>query len=466
MDEACDLQLVLPNNYKVAIGAEKKGENLYTVKDFHELADSPFFASNTLQHKTYTHNGIEFYIWFQGECKPEWDKLIKDFKSFTVEQLEMMEAFPVKVYHFLCQIIPYRGYHGVEHTTSTVIMLGPGYNLMKGITYEDLLGVSSHELFHTWNVKTIRPIEMEPYDYSKENYSKLGYVCEGVTTYYGDLFLYRSGVFTKEQYLKTFAERLQKHFDNFGRYNKSVAESSYDSWLDGYVKGAPNRKTSIYDEGCLLAFITDVFIRRNTKNEKSLDDVMRYLNTEFADKGKGYAEQDYLATIEHFATVSFTEIFESYFNSPADLSELLKEAMAYVGCELNKSPSDNYYAHSIGIKVSELNGVCRVIGLYPDSVADMAGVDLRDEIIAVNEFQVRPEGGITNFSSWCNYFLEPIKEGKEVKLKLTLLSTKKIKQIEITPKYNAYYKTVTMQKMSTVEDDQKINYLKWSKNKF
>jgi predicted metalloprotease with PDZ domain len=277
IDEACELQLVLPNDYKVAIGAKEIGENLYALNDFHELADSPFFASNSLQHKTYNYNGVEFYIWFQGECMPEWDTLIKDFKSFTVEQLEMMEAFPVKAYHFLCQIIPYRGYHGVEHTTSTVIMLGPGYNLMKGITYEDLLGVSSHELFHTWNVKTIRPIEMAPYDYSTENYSKLGYVCEGVTTYYGDLFLYRSGVFTKEQYLKTFAERLQKHFDNFGRYNKSVAESSYDSWLDGYTKGAPNRKTSIYDEGCLLAFITDVFIRKNTKNEKSLDDVMRYL---------------------------------------------------------------------------------------------------------------------------------------------------------------------------------------------
>src|SRR3989304_7536298 len=118
----------------------------------------------------------------------------------------MMKDFPFETYHFFFQILPTKFYHGVEHLNSTVIALGPSYNLMKGDLYEDLLGVSSHELFHAWNIKNIRPKEMHPYDYTKENYSKLGYVCEGVTTYYGDLFLYRSGVYSEFDYLKTVHE--------------------------------------------------------------------------------------------------------------------------------------------------------------------------------------------------------------------------------------------------------------------
>ncbi|MBK6527068.1 MAG: hypothetical protein IPG07_16880 [Crocinitomicaceae bacterium] len=104
--------------------------------------------------------------------------------------------------------------------------------------YDDLLGVCSHELYHAWNVKTIRPADMLPYDYSKENYSRLGYVCEGVTTYMGDLFLAEAGVRDFVWYRKELEKLLQKHFDNFGRFNYSVAESSFDTWLDGYVPRA------------------------------------------------------------------------------------------------------------------------------------------------------------------------------------------------------------------------------------
>ena len=247
MNEKCELTLMLPENYKVASGMNHSDKNKnghsFLLNNFHELVDSPFMASATLKHDSFIVGDVEFNLWFQGECKPDWEKLKTDFSKFCNHQLQMMKVFPVKKYHFLFQILPYKFYHGVEHITSTVIALGPGCSLMKGDLYENLLGVSSHELFHVWNVKTIRPIEMFPYDYSKENYSKLGYVCEGLTTYYGDYLLFRSGVFSEEQYFKTLNERLQKHFDNFGRNNLSVADSSFDTWLDGYSPGIPNRKT-------------------------------------------------------------------------------------------------------------------------------------------------------------------------------------------------------------------------------
>ena len=105
--------------------------------NFHELADSPFIASATLQHNKFVCAGKEFNIWFQGECKPDWAKLNNDFIKFCNHQMEMMKNAPFEAYHFLFQILPQRMYHGVEHTTSTVCALGPGYNLMKGELYED-----------------------------------------------------------------------------------------------------------------------------------------------------------------------------------------------------------------------------------------------------------------------------------------------------------------------------------------
>jgi predicted metalloprotease with PDZ domain len=468
MNEQCELKLVLPDDYKVAIGlisassTQIKPENTFIFNDFHELADSPFIASNKLRYQQFDCNGVEFYIWFQGECTPDWNALIPDFKKFIAEQMLMMKAFPSKSYHFLFHILPYRTYHGVEHLTSTVITLGPGYNLMTGLLYDDLLGVSSHELYHAWNVKTIRPVEMQPYDYTKENYSKLGYVCEGVTTYYGDFLLFRSGVFNEEQYLKTVAERLQKHFDNFGCYNLSVAASSFDTWLDGYTKGVTNRKTSIYDEGCLLAFITDIFIRKNSKNKYSLDDVMRHLYEEFALKEKGYSEQDYKGIVEHFANHSFAEIYDNYINGTYDYQPVLKDAMDYIGCELLMNPTPQYHEHSLGIKVSEANGICKVNAVFPDSVADKAGIAVNDEIIAVNNMQIKGDAIGTNFTEWCNYFLTK----KDSSINLTIASSRGLKELTLTAQYNNYYSVVSMAKQKDATTDQKNNYELWSKNQF
>jgi len=476
--EACELILQFPIDYNVACGLKiqplstptqsssgsLKMENIifekrFIASNFHELADSPFIASNSLKHNKFICFGIEFNIWFQGECNPDWPKLIGDFMKFINEQLLFMNDFPGKVYHFLFQILPSKIYHGVEHKTSTVIALGPGYNLMKGDLYENLLGVSSHELFHAWNIKTIRPIEMMPYDYTKENYSKLGYVCEGITTYYGDYLLFRSGVFTEQQYFKTFAERLQKHIDNFGRFNLSVADSSFDTWLDGYNPGIPNRKTSIYDEGCLLAFVTDIFIRKNSKNEHSLDNVMNYLYTEFALKGKGYSDKDYKGIVEHFANASYDIIYNEYINSASDYEMILRDAMSYIGCELILTPSTKFHEHSMGIKVAEVNGACKITAVYPNSIADIAGIAINDEVLAINNMQIKPDASGTTFSEWCNYY-----GNKPVTL--TIASNGIINRIEMIPKPNCFYKIASMGKQLSAEENQKNNFKKWSNNKF
>jgi predicted metalloprotease with PDZ domain len=455
INESCEMELQIPKDYQVAIGASSSAVNSFVFKNFHELADSPFIASNSLQHNKFICEGLEFNFWFQGECKPDWEKLNNDFIKFCKHQLQLFGKAPFEKYHFLFQILPYKMYHGVEHTTNTVIALGPGYNLMKGTLYEDLLGVSCHELFHAWNIKTIRPVEMQPYDYTKENYSKLGYVCEGVTTYYGDYLLYRSGVFTEQQYLQTFDERLQKHFDHFGRFNLSVADSSFDTWLDGYGPGIPNRKTNIYDEGNLLAFVTDMFIRKNSNNTYSLDDVMSYLYNEFALKNKGYSDRDYKGVVEHFANASYDTIFNNYINGIKDYEPLLKEAMDYMGYELVMHSSTKFNEHALGLKVHEVAGVCKVSGVYYNSVADIGGMALNDDIISINNMQVKSDSSGTNFTEWCNYFAN-------VPLTIVYATNGIVKQTTLTPKPEQFYKIVRMQKQKSLNEDQKNNFEKWS----
>jgi predicted metalloprotease with PDZ domain len=180
---------------------------------------------------------------------------------------------------------------------------------MRKELYDELLGVSSHELFHTWNVKNIRPKEMLPYKYNTENYATTGYIYEGITTYYGDLMLYRSGIFSDADYFRTLTQQFQKHLDNHGRFNYSVAASSFDTWLDGYVPGVPNRKVSIYTEGCLLAFIADAQIRKQTLNNSSLDDVMSALYNDFGKNNIGYTANDYQTIIENITGQNWNHFF-------------------------------------------------------------------------------------------------------------------------------------------------------------
>jgi predicted metalloprotease with PDZ domain len=418
--EPCEIDLKIPLQYSIASSLKQKNHKLFA-SNYDELADSPWIASANLQHGEYFIKKVKFNIWFQGEIKVDWERIKKDFMAFTDKQIEKFAGFPVEEYHFLFQIVPFKAYHGVEHERSTVILLGPSYDVFDAV-YKELLGVSSHELYHTWNVKAIRPIEMFPYDFSKENYSQLGYLCEGVTTYMGDLFLYKSGVFTFEQYALELNNQLQKHFDNFGRFQYSVAQSSFDTWLDGYVPGAPNRKVSIYTEGCLIAFATDAFIAKNSNEKYKLDDVMKALYTEFYLQGKGVSEGDYRETIERFAGAKMDKIYTNFIYGTAPFESMLTEVFEYLGLEMNYKPSPKYSFGKLGFKSipQGLNFIVKAI--YPESPADLCGMVLEDEILAVNGYNCGGE-----LDKWLNYFdgdikiITVIRKGQLIELSLPQL---------------------------------------------
>ncbi|MBK9285776.1 MAG: M61 family peptidase [Sphingobacteriaceae bacterium] len=445
------LELKLPDNYQI-VSSLKKNNNCLIAESFEELVDSPLMASANIQSEKYTVNDIDFYLDFNGICSPDFEQMKKDFISFTKKTIEFWGDMPVKEYRFLFQILTNKFYHGVEHQNCTVIAIGPGYAINSGKTYEDILGVSCHELFHTWNVKFIRPAEMYPYNYTQENYAKTGYVYEGFTTYYGDKLLYSSQVFNTEQYFETLQERLFKHFHNFGRYNLSVADSSWETWLDGYVPGAPYRKTNIYDEGSLIALMLDVQILKATQNKKSLRDVCVALYNDIAKNKKGYTETDIISYANKISGTDLNDFFKKFVYNSTDYEEGLLTAFEYLGIEFRKEQNPALCEHAYGFKIIEVTNSAKVSLVAPYSPAWKCGLFAGDEIIAINGIVLK-----NNLNNWLSYF-----ENK-VEVELLVNSGDKIKNLKLSKdkKGNSWFFIPKLTITSTATASQKDNFKAW-----
>lgn len=429
------LKMNLPKNYTIASSMLQVG-NVLKVKGYDLLAESPIICSDSLQHDSYIVSGITFNLWFQGKCQPNWKKLKKDFTAFTKSQINHFGGFPVDEYHYFFQITPFRSYHGVEHTKNTVLLLGPGNEIM-GKRYEDLLGVCSHELYHTWNIKAIRPIEMYPYDYTKENYFRTGFVAEGVTTYMGDLMLYNSGVFNWNEFVKTQNQNLERHLMNYGRFNLSVADSGFDNWLDGYKLGAPNRKTSIYPDAALCMLMVDIEIIKNSNGKSSLHSVMKELYQEFALKSRGYSENDFQNICVKYGGEKVKEIFKNHIYGTNNYVPSLETALDLVGLQLKEKKNANLSAQYFGFVAIKENERLIIKKVEPDSEADQNEIAVEDEITEINGIKIK------------NNFLETLKECKN---KVTFKIKKKFSEKKITLTIGNYYKLLEMIK---IEDSSK-----------
>jgi predicted metalloprotease with PDZ domain len=453
MNEPATVTLKVPKNYQVATGMQLLKPHVLMANNVQQLFDCPFIASAGLQQDSFKVANTTFNIWFAGECRPDWERLKKDFAGYTREQIKAFGQFPVSEYHYLILARPDKVYHGVEHSNSTVISLGPGYSIFNSERYYELLAVSSHELYHTWNIKQIRPEEMLPYDFSKENYSRLGYVAEGVTTYMGDLMLVRSGGFSENRFLMELSNFAQKYFENFGRFNHSVAESSFDTWLDGYSKGIPDRKVSIYNEGALNAMICDMLIREGSKSKYSLDTVMRDMYETLALQGKGYDEQAYRSRIEKYAGFSFTSYFKDYINGTKPLDKMLNNALEFFGLELIDRPAAQACESMWGMKVEWSLGRFLVTAIHPESPAEQAEIFNGDEILYINAFRLD-----NNLNEWLTYFKGDVS--------LQIKRHNKLIDKRIKANSKVWYKQYGVQKIAKATAAQRKNYLLWTGQSF
>ncbi|AWV99115.1 M61 family metallopeptidase [Arcticibacterium luteifluviistationis] len=328
-NEACQLEIDFAANTDVATGMSFQKEGSITIlkaNNFHDLVDSPIMLSSAIQHKTYTCQGHLFHIWVKGKIEIPWDKVLTDFEKFTSEQIGVFGEFPVGEYHFMLWMMSKPYYHGVEHHNSTMMTLGPDAQNFDEI-YIDILGLASHELFHTWNVKKIRPKELLPYDYSQENYFGTCFVAEGLTTFYGDWLLYRSGVIDKKQYQNELETTLKRHFEVADNATQSLLESSFDLWLDGYEKGIPDRKVSVYNKGAIAGLILHHLIQLNSNKEKGLDDLMKELWLAHGKPLKGYSYRDYQNICKKLIGTNTSKYFREIITGNQSIKKQTNEAL-------------------------------------------------------------------------------------------------------------------------------------------
>lgn len=382
LNASCEVSLEIPDNYTIACGKPVKDRS-FTTENFYQLADSPLIAAPHIHSESYHAGDTTFTIWLHGKVTPDWEPLLSDFEKFTNKQLELMGDFPEKDYHFLIFILPYPHYHGVEHANSTVITLGPSERFKEKGFYDNLIGISSHELFHAWNICKIRPKELLPYDFSRETYFETGYIAEGFTTYYGDLTLARSGFFSISDYFHELNILLKRHYENFGRFTRSLTESSIDLWVDGYVAGIAHRKVSIYVKGAVMALFIDLWIRRHSQGEHSLDTVLRVLWNNFGRKNHGYTSSDLFGIIAELTNETAWKVYEQYIAGTADEENELNDLLGDIGCEIRKDPSDNLMERELGLRVKISDHKIFTELIVPGSPADRA-LCPGDEIVRIN----------------------------------------------------------------------------------
>jgi predicted metalloprotease with PDZ domain len=447
-DQPHELWINVPGHYEIACALPKKGKRLFAA-NFDQLADSPFIASPALEKITFEEGGCTFYIWIRGRHTLNTGRFVEEAKRYTREQIAVFGDIESKEYHYLYHFLPTRYHHGVEHCDSTVIVMGPGESFHEKSRHNEFLAISSHELFHYWNIKRIRPESMLPYDLTKENYSQLGYIYEGITTYYGDYMLLRSRVFSFEDYLHELNGDLQKHFDNEGRYRYSVAESSWDTWLDGYTPGIPGRKVSIYTEGMLAALMLDIEIRSATGNKKCLDDVLYDLYHLFYKKGKGYNEDDFKGLAEKHGGKSFDSFFRDFYHGKGQIEKQLPDALLRIGCVLETLSSGYIHEQRYGFRFSEGQKTL-VTAIQDQSPAEQGGLSIGDEILLVNNIPA------TQGADWNNLF----------SLGGTLLAWNTVegsKAIELMPNGKEYFQQYRIKKSAEAGEDQKAFFKAWSK---
>jgi predicted metalloprotease with PDZ domain len=341
------------------------GPLTWKATNFQMLADSTILAAKDLTHWEYTVKEVRFNIWIHGEIFFEQSELINRFQAFSKRMIQDFGEFPEPEYHFIFQLLRYPHYHGVEHRRGTVITFGPAGSLANPEEIEELLGVSCHELYHAWNVCRIRPKELLPYDFSKETYTQAGLILEGVTTYMGDLYLLKSGVYDLKTYLRHFEKVILRESMNFGWKKYTIQESSFDLWLDGYISGIPDRKVNIYSRGALLALCLDILL---LKGGSSLAAVMKKLWEKFGKPFIGYEWSDFenMVLDELSDSTEAKSFFSSFVYGHEDLFIYIKSLLTEIGIEMTETFCDDWFLHQVGVNTNSEGLISQI---HPESKA-------------------------------------------------------------------------------------------------
>ena len=371
--------------------AKRHGFGVYRAACYDELIDHPVeMGAFTLAR--FVACGVTHDIAITGRHDCDVERLTADIKHICEWQIRFFgEPAPMKRYVFLVTAVG-EGYGGLEHRASTALLCSRNdlpYRGMRGVPegYRTFLGLCSHEYFHTWNVKRIKPAAFVPYDFNRENYTTQLWAFEGITSYYDDLALLRSGVIDRNDWLELLAKTISNVQRTPGRSRQSLAESSFDAWSKFYRpdENTPNVVVSYYAKGALVALALDLTLRSKTANRVSLDDVMRELWRHHGQTGIGVGEDDLRCIAERLSGVDLRRFFADFVHGTRELplKSLLAEQGIRLEWEAAKTPS-------LGIKTATEGNSIHLATVFDDGAAQAAGLASGDVLIALDGLRVTP----------------------------------------------------------------------------
>lgn len=382
-----ELALALP---PVKVNPQSFGT--YHAANYDELVDSPM-EMGLFWRGHFTAGGVKHEFVVTGAPDGfDGKRLLRDTKRICEAQIAFWHKGkkpPFKHYIFMLNAMD-QGYGGLEHCASTALLCNRrdlpmteeplAGELRSG--YAVLLGLISHEYFHAWNVKRMRPAELARYDYTQENYTELLWFFEGFTNYYDDLMLLRAGVISENEYLDAFAKNIQAVQAMPGRMQQTVAQASFDAWIKYYRvdENTPNITVSYYTKGALVAFCLDASLRESGRG--TLDDVMRLL---WQTSGAGpITEANILYALKQVGGRSFARELKQLVHSVKELP--VQNGLNHLGIKVQVQPPA--FAQKLGVKVAQEAGSLIVRGVQAHSLAQQTGLAAGDEIIAINGWRI------------------------------------------------------------------------------
>ncbi len=351
---ACEVEILPPPGaryraWRVATTLPRRaapayGFGLYGASDYDELIDHPV-EMGTFTLATFKAAGIPHDVAITGRHDADMDRLCRDLSRLCTWHIDLFgRPAPMKRYLFLVTALG-DGYGGLEHRASTALLCSRDDLPRAGTkdvsdAYRTFLGLCSHEYFHTWNVKRIKPAAFVPYDLQRETLTTLLWAFEGVTSYYDDLALVRSGLIPEQDYLEILGRNITNLLRSSGRRRQNVSEASYDAWIKYYRQdeNAPNALVSYYLKGSLIALCLDLHVRRRTGGRKSLDDIMRALWTRHGLTGVGVEEDGWERLAEEVTGLRLRTFFDRTLRSTAELP--LAQCLAEMGIALHVRPAE------------------------------------------------------------------------------------------------------------------------------
>ena len=373
-----------------ALPAMDGGDHRYRAPDYDTLVDSPIVIGNPAVYD-FEVDGKKHSLVNVGEAGVfDGARAAKDLETIVKEDRRLWGFLPYDRYVFFNMITESGG--GLEHKNSTVLMTNR-WSTRTRRAYLAWLELASHEYFHAWNVKRLRPAELGPFDYENENITRSLWIAEGFTDYYADLQVLRAGLQTRDEYLEDLSSTIELLQTTPGRLVQSAEMASFDAWIKYYRPDENSNNTTIsyYTKGTVIAFLFDAKIRKATNGTKSLDDVMRTAYQKFSGP-KGYTPEEFRAVVEQVAGTSLKVFWDTAVESTSELD--YTETLDTFGLRFKPPlppPGDRPPKPWLGISTRIDNGRLLVAQVQRDSPADVAGLNVDDEILAIDDFRVRAD---------------------------------------------------------------------------